>query len=337
MTRAAYRRVALAALFLAFSATSGLAQGLEPLALETRPIERFWGSEAAPERFPQLTFRGGLVLHSPNRRFGSLSGLDFGADGTLYAVQDTGRWFVAEPVEADGRLVGLENPRSAPILNNAGVPLSGKRWGDAEGLRLQEHDGAVSALVTFEQVNDLRRFPGPDFIDAASVPVTLPGGFGALDRDLGFESVAVARLSGPLEGAIVLVAEGSPDGKGNHRAWVLDGPRAGAFFIAKTGHYDITDAAFLPGGDLLILERSVLFPLGIGMRIRRIAEADILPGATVDGETILEADLRDQIDNMEGLAVRTNERGETIIAVVSDNNRITALQRTLLLYFVLTP
>ena len=311
------------------------AQGLEPLALETRPIERFWGSETSGNQYPKLEFRGGLELLSPERRFSSLSGIDFTSDGTLYAVQDTGRWFIAVPVEADGRLVGLADPQSAPILNNAGVPLSGKRWGDAEALRLQEHDGAVSALVTFEQVNDLRRFQGPDFVDSASTPVTFPGGFSAIDRDLGFESVAVARKDGPLEGAILLVAEDSPDEAGNHRAWVLDGGRAGAFSIAKIGPYDITDAAFLPEGDLLILERSILFPLGIGMRIRRIAEADILPGATVEGETLIEADLRDQIDNMEGLAVRSNERNETILAIVSDDNRNRMLQKTLLLYFAL--
>ena len=37
---------------------------------------------------------------------------------------------------------------------------------------------------------------------------------------------------------------------------------------------------------------------------------------------------------MEGLAVGTNEAGETIVALVSDDNE-NALQRTLLLYFAL--
>ena len=60
------------------------------------------------------------------------------------------------------------------------------------------------------------------------------------------------------------------------------------------------------------------------------------PGATVDGDVLLEADMRYQIDNMEGLAVHTNADGETIIALVSDNNH-NMLQRTLLLFFALAP
>ncbi|MEP0321881.1 esterase-like activity of phytase family protein, partial [Bauldia litoralis] len=112
------------------------------------------------------------------------------------------------------------------------------------------------------------------------------------------------------------------------------GPEAGAFLIESAGNYGITDAAFLPDGDLLVLERSLRFPFGFTMRLRRIAGQDLAPGATVDGEILVEADLRYQIDNMEGLAVGRNEVGETIIAIVSDDNE-SPLQRTLLLYFAL--
>ena len=45
----------------------------------------------------------------------------------------------------------------------------------------------------------------------------------------------------------------------------------------------------------------------------------------------------DQIDNMEGLAVRSNDRGQTILTLVSDDNGNTFLQRTILLQFALAP
>ncbi len=41
-----------------------------------------------------------------------------------------------------------------------------------------------------------------------------------------------------------------------------------------------------------------------------------------------------EIDNMEGLSVTQNGKGETLITIVSDNN-FSALQRTVLLRFAL--
>lgn len=313
-------------------AASATSPGFSPIQLDVKPIETFLRS-APDERFGSLEFRGGLELRSSDRRFGSLSGLDFAGDGMLFAVSDRGRWFTARPVERDGRLVGLADPQMAPILNNAGVPLAGKKWGDAEGLRIV--GGEDGALVTFEQVNDLRQFNGDQFVLANSRSVALPGSVRTIESNRGLESVATARRDGPLGGATVVIAEQSLDKQGNHRGWIVGGPRRGRFSIENDSGYDITDATFLPDGDLLILERSLKFPLGIGMRIRRIAESDVAPGRTVAGKTLIEADIRHQIDNMEGLAAKRNAAGETIVAVVSDNNNNDILQRTLLLYFAL--
>ena len=70
------------------------------------------------------------------------------------------------------------------------------------------------------------------------------------------------------------------------------------------------------------------------MRIRRIPLADIKPDALVDGRSMIEADLGYQIDNMEGIAVHRNARGETIITLVSDDN-FSPIQRNLLLQFAI--
>lgn len=307
--------------------------GFRPIPVTATPIDSF-GPSADGERYGALEFRGGLTLASDDRLFGSLSGLDFASDGTLFAVSDRGRWFAAHPEEADGRLVGLADTRIAPILNHGGVPLSGKRWGDAEALRIVPTEGGDTAYVTFERANDLRAFAGDAFALAGSRPVTLPASLSALKRNGGLEAAAVARQSGPHNGALILIAEHFLDDNENHRAWIVGGPQDGEFSIVRDTGYDVTDATSLPNGDLLILERGVRFPLGIFMRIRRIAEADITAGSTVNGDVLIEADLRHQIDNMEGIAVRTNDAGETIIALVSDDNN-SPLQRTVLLYFTL--
>lgn len=131
-----------------------------------------------------------------------------------------------------------------------------------------------------------------------------------------------------------IVAEVLRDARGNIQAWIVGGPEAGAFSIARHDDYNVSDAVFLPDGDLLTLERRFGLPFGISARIRRIPAEDVRPGNVVDGPIIFAASLGNQIDNMEGIAVQQGPNGETLIALVSDNN-LSALQRTLLLYFAL--
>ena len=113
---------------------------------------------------------------------------------------------------------------------------------------------------------------------------------------------------------------------------VVAGPRAGLFTVKRSDPWDITDGAFLPNGDLLLLERRFRLSDGMGMRIRRIAGDTIRPGAVVDGEVLIDADLRQQIDNMEGLDVVAMAKDDIRIIVVSDDNH-SILQRNLMLEF----
>jgi hypothetical protein len=340
MATGAVRRLAgyvIIAGFVAFSGAAIAAEpGFVPIELHVSQIDHF--KIGMPDtRFGALEFRGGLELTSRSVDFGSLSGLDFAPDGTLYAVADTGFWFAARPVERDNRLVGLTDPRLAPILDSNGVPIASKRQGDAEGLRIAVRDGRLEALVSFEQRNDLRRFvAAPDFAMARPQPVQVPAAVGKISRNGGLEAIAIAPPGGNLSGAIILVAEHALDKNGNHRAWIVDGPRSGAFAIASSDEFDVTDADFLPNGDLLVLERRFNFSVGVGMRIRRIAAADIAAGKTVDGRVLAEADMRYQIDNMEGMALRTAPNGDTLITLCSDDND-SIIQRTILLQFALPP
>ena len=96
--------------------------------------------------------------------------------------------------------------------------------------------------------------------------------------------------------------------------------------------FDISSARFLDDGDLLVLERRYSPGWGVGVRLRRIDGSTIAPGAVVDGETLMEAGLAQQIDNMEGLDVHRDATGRTILTLVSDDNH-SILQRTLILQF----
>ena len=311
--------------------------GFAPIAVRTIPIATFLAGDAETH-FGSLEFRGGLELVSRDGAFGALSGLDFAADGkTLYAVADTGFWFAARLIEQDGRPVGLEDAKLAAMLGGDGKPPATKAANDAEGLRLiHDEDGGDKALVSYEQTVAVRAFAGPDVAGATPKRLTLPKFVKGLRRNQGLEAIAVAPAVGALGGATVVIAERSLDAAGNHRGFILSGPKTGAFTLRRSDDFDVSDAVFLPDGDLLVLERRFSFSAGFAMRIRRIAVGDIRPGALVDGPNLIEADDRNQIDNMEGLAVRLAENGETLLTLVSDDNH-NLLQRTLLLQFALKP
>ena len=82
---------------------------------------------------------------------------------------------------------------------------------------------------------------------------------------------------------------------------------------------------------MLLLERWYRPLRGVGMRIRRIAGASLKPGAMLDGPYLIEADLGQEIDNMEGLCVHRGQ-GKTVLTLISDDN-FSFLQRTVLLEF----
>ena len=137
-----------------------------------------------------------------------------------------------------------------------------------------------------------------------------------------------------MGGTLIAISERGLDEIGNLRAFLISGPTPGTFTIKRIEQFDISDAALLPSGDLLILERSFSWPEGLLVQIRQIKITDIRPGAIVDGPILFEADLRFEIDNMEGLAVHQTPAGEIVLTLISDDN-FYALQRTELLQFTL--
>jgi hypothetical protein len=83
-----------------------------------------------------------------------------------------------------------------------------------------------------------------------------------------------------------------------------------------------------------VLERKFSLLSGIGIRIRRIGLSSLAPGAVVDGPSIFDADLGQEIDNMEGIDSHVTPEGDTVLTLISDDN-FSLIQRTLLLQFTL--
>lgn len=307
-----------------------------PRALEiiARPIESFDVRDAARRRFGQLEYIGGIELTSPDKDFGELSSLRLNADGTQFlSLNDKGRWFRGRIAYRDGKPVGITDAQTAPILGPDGASLADHGWFDTESLA---DDGEGTLYVGIERVNQIVRFNyGRDGLEARGEPIAVPPAVKTLPFNQGLETlVFMPRQHKPLGGTLIAISERGLDRSGNILAFLIGGAHPGQFTIQRSNDYDVTDAAILPNGHVLILERFFAPTRGIAMRIRRLNADEIRPGAVVDGPVLMEADMGYQIDNMEGLAVHRNAAGETVLTLISDDN-FNVIQRNLLLQFKL--
>lgn len=285
----------------------------------------------APQFAPGLTFLGGIELSSPEPLFGAFSSIRFRDREHFVGVFDTG-YFIEGRITRDtsGHLSGVDEVRLAPLLDEQGQISPFKYMVDAESLAL---DGD-RAYVGFEQRHRVVAYaPLSDLGHArASAPLALPFDIGRLSSNGGIEALVLSPEQSPLGGALLALSEKSVDENGNNYAGILSGPLQGEFRVKPHNGFEITDGAFLPNGDLLLLERRFSIASGVGMRLRRIDGAAIRPGAVVDGQILFEADNRSQIDNMEGMDAIVAEDGSVHLIVVSDDNH-SILQRTLMLEF----
>jgi len=306
----------------------------EPVSIEVnaRPIASFEPRDRSRTRFGSLEYRSGLVLTSPYRGFGGLSGIRLDAKGERFlAISDQGGWFTGAIRYSGSRMAGLDDVEAAPLLNAEGRPITEKRlWWDSESLT---RDGNV-VYVGLERVNQILRFDfARGFTRAHGELVQLPLGVRKLPYNKGIEALVVVPKGLPLAGTLIAISERGLDAQGNITAFLI-GKTLALFSVRRTDNFDVSDAVLLPSGSLLLLERKFSWLGGVGIRIRRIALASIAAGAVIDGPSIFEADLGHEIDNMEGIDAHVTPEGETVLTLVSDDN-FSMIQRNLLLQFTL--
>jgi hypothetical protein len=309
--------------------------GPTPTIVTAVPID-FDRDNPGRKDFGKLTYRSGLNLYAKTRYFGGFSGLALDPSGQmLLAISDAGTWMRAT-LDYDGRrLKGLSGVVLGPVLGADGKPLSDDTERDAEGMTLVDGNPKQgTALVSFERKHRLMRYPfTPERFGPPTGTLPLPAAAKALKANRGIEAIAMLR-AGKLKGTLLTFSEGRVDKNGNVLGWLIGGPTPGTIFLKQIGGFDITDAAALPDGGVVLLERRFRFSEGIKMRIRRIAASEIKRGAVMKGEVLLEADDSLNIDNMEAIAAHRAPSGETILTLMSDDN-FSLLQRTLIMQFSL--
>lgn len=289
----------------------------------------------------ELEWAGGIEISSDHKRFGGWSGLAVSADGsTLLSVSDEAYWLTAQILyDEKGRLSGIGDGRMAPLRGLDGKPIDGKNYGDAEGLAVSnENPLKGDAYVSFERHHRIWRYDlGKDGLTAKPVQLVTERRLGKLPSNEGIEAVStMLPVTGGDNQRLLAISENARDPRGNVRAFLIDGKTVKRFSLALNAPFRPTDVARLPNGDYLLLERSFSLLAGAGMQLRHIIGSDVRPDALIRSRVLLEANHKRTIDNMEGLSVRKDQKGEIWVYVISDDN-FNPLQRTYLMMFRLKP
>jgi len=308
-----------------------------PIEVHAEPIAAFDKVDAARTRFGKLTWRGGLVLTSPSPHFGGWSGLALDGEGKRFlAISDAGTWMTGRLVYDGDKPKAVENARLGPLQESRDKSFTHYDDRDSEGVAVVEGTTAKGrALISFERNHRIGWFDlDKNGLSPVRRYVALPHAMNRAKDNRGLEAVTMLR-GGPYKGSIVAIDERLLDRSGNHTGWIWIDGKPQAFHLVRNDGFDVTDVAALPEGSLLVLERRFRVPEGVKTRLRLIRRDELRPGALVRGEILLDASMNQEIDNMEGLAVNPGADGSVIVTMISDDNFNHALQRTVLLQFVL--
>lgn len=281
-------------------------------------------SDRDRRRVGALTYLGGWELRSDNSRFGGISGMVALPNGRLLALSDA------------GTLIGFIPGRAGKMADSfiaalPGVSQDGDyRDFDSEGMARDPATGQI--WISYEARHAIRRMPA------------------SLSRIDGVKRLAFAkdwRANGGVEtlvrlsdGRFLIIAETHLRPDGSNSAYIFSGDpvepgsRPMPFGYRAPKGYRPTDAALLPDGRILILNRRIAFPDGFSAKLTLVDPDTIKSDTTIKPQLLAALAPPLLVDNMEGLAV-TQAGGQLIVWMLSDNN-FSALQRNLLLKFALT-
>lgn len=321
-------RLWLVAAALLAAAPARAQEAPTPIEVAAHEIDRFDGKARVGEAIGGLVYLGGLRLTSSDADFGGLSGMRLSEDGVRFtAISDRGYWFTGEISYEGTRPAALRGVVKSATPGRDGKPLPGRKGFDTEGLEIS---GAV-AWVTTERVNWLTRYAldGEGRPKGAGQAMALPKGATTVSVNAGYEGIA--RLG---SGALMIVAQSRVSGGEHNRAYLVGGKAPFAFAIRRNDDFLPTDLTRLPGGGLILLERRYRPPFSLSVRMKRLDEKDVAPGAVLDGPVLMQASYGSSVDNFEAVSAHRASDGRTIVTILSDDN-FHPLQNTLLLQFAL--
>lgn len=268
----------------------------------------------------RLRYLGGWALASDDVRFGGVSAIHV-EGGAVTALSDVGM-VMRFALPGAGREAPI---RFDPLAEGPG-PRTRKSNRDSEAMLI---DGP-QLWVAFERHNMVWRY---DRASLRALESAQPAPMRRWRGNSGPESLV--RLA---DGRFLVLAEGRDDGDPYSEAVLfagdpaLPGTPAARLRYRRQDGYRATDAALLPDGRILILNRRFAW-LRFSARLVVADPAGLVEGGTIEGAEVATLAAPLTVDNMEALSV-TIENGRTIVWIASDDN-LTPMQRTLLLKFEL--
>jgi hypothetical protein len=188
-----------------------------------------------------------------------------------------------------------------------------------------------SMLVAFERRHRILHYPeaSPPF-SKPPVVFAAPEGLEDAPPNGGLEA-----LTHVGRGFFIAIAERMTTGGGALAAWVGRGGVWEPFGYLRKPGLRVTDAALLPGGDLLVLEHRYSAASGSVVRFVRVPRNAIAPRRRVEGKELALLEPPLTTENFEGMSIRRGQGRDALIYVISDDN-FNPLQRTILMMFALT-
>ena len=283
-----------------------------------------------------LTFIGAWHLQSDNSDFGGFSALGRLPDGRFLAISDAG-WMAAFALTSTKAGAAVSDSFIARLPGAEGIGPNGEELTyedrDAESLTSDAERGRY--WVGYENKNVIRRLDGGFVrVTAMAAPPLMTewpsnGGPEAMLRLSDGRFLVFAETAELDDDSTeVLLFQGDPTERGTQVTRLS--------YAAPDG-YRVTDAAQLPDGDLLLLNRSIGVPKGFTAKLTRVPLSDVRAGAVLRGAVIGTLAPPLTVDNMEGLLVERGTvqgRDATVIWLISDDNYF-GFQRTLLMQFAL--
>jgi hypothetical protein len=269
-----------------------------------------------------------LVIDAAALGGGGFSGVHLAPDLTLTMISDRGHWAEARLLLDGLTPMGLYPLRHGPLRDEAGRPLPRGFAADAEAL-VRRPDGTW--LVAFERRHRIRAYRR---LDGPGLYVAAPPGLEGAPSNGGLESLALLQ-----DGRLFAIAETftPPERPDLRHAWLGQPGAWMPLYWQPSAGFHPTDAAILPDGSALVLERRFSLLGGFAAKLIRTAPdafRTAREGAVLRGEVILTLnDAPLPAENWEGIAV-TRYGDETLVALISDDNE-SVLQRNLLLLFAL--
>lgn len=284
----------------------------EPIEIRVTPVE------ITPAVLNGLSLKGAVELNADHPSFGGFSGL-WMDKGRLIATSDVGWFLFADTDVSSGNLAPVR-ARMVQMKGDGGEVFT-KTGGDAEGLTLV----GESLWVSFER-------------DHRIMAHAEGGQLGRTIADREWETMTsnkgLEALATLPDGRLLAFGEGKEDGAYRTYQIGLDAKVDKRLLPAQTSHL-VTGADIGPDGDLYLVLRDFSPLFGISILILGYdLDAEGWP-EPASRRLLARFEADSGIDNMEGIALWTDDQGLRRLTLVSDDN-FNAPQRSLLVDMVLT-